>query len=91
MVRPGYNVARRTRGHAASGTGALPAEPIPGCLWPGEKYCQCDWCWEHRWPMTDEEETDSESESEGQPPAKKPKVEDSKSKSESVRDPANKV
>ena len=37
--------------------------------------------------MTDEEETDSESESESAPPAKKPKVEDKGSKSESVRDP----
>ena len=64
---------------------------FPGCYFPGDHYCPCDWCLEHRWPMTDEEETDSESESESQPPAKKPKVEDSESKSESVRDPDNKV
>ena len=37
--------------------------------------------------MTDEEETDSESESEKAPPAKKPKIDDEGSKSESVRDP----
>ena len=64
---------------------------FPGCYFPGDHYCPCDWCLEHRWPMTDEEEADSESESESQPPAKKPKVEDSESKSESVRDPDNKV
>ena len=84
MVRPGYNTARRNRHHGASGTGALPAEPIPGCIWPGERYCPCEWCLENRWPMADEEETDSESESE--PPAKKPKAEAGESKSESARD-----
>ena len=74
MVRPGYNDARRNRQHGCSGTGALRSEyamqrDFPGCRWPGDDRCSCSWCVEHRWPMTDEEETDSESESESLPPA----------------------
>ena len=90
MVRSGYNRTRRLSHGPALTTGAL-AEPIPGCTWPSDHYCTCAWCWENRWPLTDEEETDSESEIASQPPAKKPKVEDNESKRGSARDPDSKV
>ena len=72
MERSAYYHLRDERHGPALSSGAI-AEPLPGCTWPSDAYCSCDWCWENRWPPSLDVESDDGLET--PPPAKKPKVE----------------